>query len=151
MHLFFNIGCGIVSHPSCAEATPNTCGLPQTLASQIYTMSPPKKTKHDNTPSSGGSEKGTDMKGTSLGIVADSASSSGKENIHSTSAAKISRKLSIDLIRCQVSSTPSSTTKTCSVPDASGETGERGGRDMTDLSITSSMLEESSCSMEDLV
>lgn len=133
----FYIGCSVACHLACTESMPNTCGLPQSLALQLTTMSPPKKTKHDTSFSS------TD---TATGPLCS------KENL----MAKIPKRLSIDLMRCQVSSStpnpavcspPITVNQALSLP--SGMVARNDASNTTELSITSSMLEGSGDSMDE--
>ena len=124
--LLLLLGCSLMCHTNCAESIPNTCGLPQPLALQICPLSPPKKTRHDDaTPDS-------TAEGTSSACT--------KENI--PLASKVPKRLSIDLIRCQIA-TPSSVVSPAvinqPVPLDKGDV----------FSITSSMLEESGDSVMD--
>ncbi len=122
--LFIVLGCSLVCHTKCAESVPNTCGLPQPLALQICPISPSKKTKHDIIPTDTSS------------IVPVTS----KENV----PIKAPKRLSIDLIRCQIA-TPSSVVSPSNHPIS-------GGNNTSDmLSITSSMLENSEMDDSDFV
>ena len=130
LHIYF-IDCGKVCHMECFEDVPNNCGLPQQLALQVYPISPPKRSKHD----SSGSDTRNEMETQTLNKENqnDKSPSSRKPSVDTT------RPLSIDIIRCQVTPPVLSSQQL----DSSHLSSE-DNHDSTSLSITSSMLADSS-------
>ena len=121
-------------HVECFEDVPNNCGLPQQLALQVYPISPPKKSKHD----SPGSDAPDEMETQTLNKENqnDKSPSSQRPSVDTT------RPLSIDIIRCQVA-TPVLSSPFIKQLDSSHLSSE-DNHDSTSLSITSSMLADSS-------
>ena len=119
----------------CFQDVPNNCGLPQQLALQVYPISPPKRSKQDS-PSFDTRDEMETQTSLNKENQNDTSPSSRRQSVDTT------RPLSINIIRCRVA-TPVLSSPFIKQLDSSQLSNE-DNHDSTSLSITSSMLADSS-------
>ena len=115
--------CSYIVHQKCTQQTPNSCGLPHQLASHLYPTSPSKKQCSHN------SEDGSQHE---MGGATDNYNKENELSLVSDSSFHKMRRLSVDVVRCHHSISSQN-------------------NNMTDLSITSSMLAAHDSNDESLV